>query len=247
MPGQSTAGRKRLVSQDVAVYNDLSYYDQVTFVDLTAGERVAPIAVLVTANDEPDNGLDIGLFTDNHTSAGQQYGFGPQSFGDPNLDYGSQAPFHMGFYHESELLFTLAPFLRVTFPDYRVHQFKKLAEFAFATGHDYWGWRFMGWGMHYVGDISQPYHARLQPGIGTLSSIWTNVKHVAGFEQAQKDAIQLLSNRHLAIENIQQALARQAYLKKDFSGPMFTATDQEYNDTCLFGICFYAVIFQTGF
>lgn len=223
LPNQSTGGRTRIRSQDVAVYDDLSYYDQVTFVGLNPGDHVAPIAVLVTANDEPDNGLDIGLFTDNHTSAGKKYGFGAQAFGDPNLDYGSQAPFHMGFYHESDILFTLAPFLRATFPDYRTHQFKKLAEFAFATGHDYWGWRFMGWGMHYVGDISQPYHARLQPGVGTWSSVWTNAQHVAGFPQAQQDAIQLLSNRHLAIENIQQALARAAYIEKDFSGPMFTA------------------------
>jgi len=223
LPGQGLAGRTRLASKAIAVYNDLSYYDKVTFVGLNAGERVAPIAVLVTANDEPDNGLDIGLFSDNQTEIGKQYGFGPQSFGDPNLDYGSQAPFHMGFYHESEVLFTLAPFLRITFPDYRVHQFKKLAEFAFATGHDYWGWRFMGWGMHYVGDISQPYHSRLQPGISTWSSMWINAKHVVGLPQSQEDAIQLLSNRHLAIENIQQALARAAYVNKDFSSPIFKA------------------------
>ena len=53
--------------------------------------------------------MDIGLFADNGTDFGQGYGFGIQPFGNPNLEYSSQAPFHMGFYHLDWLTRTAQP------------------------------------------------------------------------------------------------------------------------------------------
>lgn len=72
--------------------------------------------MIASANDEPDFGMDIGLFADNGTDFGQRYGFGQQPFGNPNLDYGSQAPFHMGFYHLDWLTRTAQPSLLRTYP-----------------------------------------------------------------------------------------------------------------------------------
>jgi len=227
LPGQDKQGRRRLDASEVAVFTQLDHYNTMTFVEVKSGELVTPIEVLVSANDDPDNGLDIGLFEDSNTEAGKLYGFGKQAFGNPALEYSTQAPFHMGFYHESSVLFTLAPFLRDTFPDYRVHMYKALSEYAFSTGHDYWGWRFMGWGMHYVGDIAQSYHSTLQPGVSTVSSIWTNAKDMMGFPQAKVDAIQLLSNRHLVLEEFQEIITKQAYENNDFSSALFKALTQE--------------------
>ncbi len=227
LPGQDKQGRRRMDASEVAVFTSLNNYNTMTFVEVKSGELVTPIEVLVSANDDPDNGLDIGLFEDSNTEAGKLYGFGKQAFGNPALEYSSQAPFHMGFYHESSVLFTLAPFLRDTFPDYRVHMYKALSEYAFRTGHDYWGWRFMGWGMHYIGDIAQSYHSTLQPGVSTVSSIWTNAKDIMGFPQAKIDAIQLLSNRHLVLEKFQEIITKQAYENNDFSSVLFKALEQE--------------------
>lgn len=227
LPGQDTQGRRRLDASEVAVFTNLEHYNTMTFVEVKSGEMVTPIEVLVSANDDPDNGLDIGLFEDSNTEIGKQYGFGKQAFGNPALEYSSQAPFHMGFYYESDILFTLAPFLRDTFPNYRVHMYKALSEYAFSTGHDYWGWRFMGWGMHYIGDIAQSYHSTLQPGVSTASSLWTNAKDMIGFPQAKIDAIQLLSNRHLVLEGFQEIITKQAYEKNDFSSVLFKALEQD--------------------
>jgi len=164
---------------------------------------VAPRDVLVTASNEPDYGLDIGLFVDNGTEYGARYGFGEQPFGDPDLVYGSQAPFHMGFYHESQLVFLFASYLKATYPEYRIHLYKSLSEAAFAQGQDYWGWRFMGWGLHYVADLSMPYHTTVLPGYSTFRMLLINLLSMLGYPKYVDDALQLVSNRHMALERFQ--------------------------------------------
>ncbi|GHB45693.1 hypothetical protein GCM10007094_38920 [Pseudovibrio japonicus] len=236
LPAQDTQGRRLMQASEVAVYSNLNDYKKLRFVEVKSGDMVTPLEVLSSANDDPDNGLDIGLFEDNGTPAGKMYGFGEQAFGNPAVEFSSQAPFHMAFYHEASILYTLAPFLNDTFPDYRVHMYKALAEYAFRTGHDYWGWRFMGWGLHYVGDMSMPYHATLQPGVSTASSIWTNTKDVMGFPQAKTDAIQLLSNRHFVTEKFQAVIINDAYAEQDSSSVVLEALTKqtpavEYTDS----------------
>ena len=94
---------------------------------------------------------------------GARYGFGTQPFGDARFEYSSQAPFHIGYYHESALIYRAAPFLARTYPEMRVQQYLGLARFAFESGHDYWGYRFLGWALHYVQDLTQPYHSKALP------------------------------------------------------------------------------------
>lgn len=227
LPNQEAQGKRRMASSEVAVFKDLSYWDNITFVELKSGEMVAPMAVVLTGNDEPDNGLDIGLLEDSNTEVGKMYGFGLQAFGNPALEYGTQAPFHMGLEHESGIIYALAPYFHDTFPDYRVHTLKMLSEYAFKTGHDYWGWRFMGIGLHYVGDMSQPYHSTLMPGVSTFAGLWDNFADILGFSGGKNDTIQLLSNRHMVIERYQEVLAKEAYQNNDFSNPIFTALKTE--------------------
>src|SRR3990172_2835445 len=71
------------------------------------------------AADEPDYGMDIGLWDDNGTAYGKAYGFGKQPFGNPALEFASQAPFHMGFFHESAIVYKAAGVLRRTYPEDR--------------------------------------------------------------------------------------------------------------------------------
>ena len=190
------------------------------------GQPVSIAEVIASANDEPDFGMDIGLFEDNGTDFGQRYGFGIQPFGNPNLEYSSQAPFHMGFYHLDWLTRTAQPALQRTYPLWRIGLFGELAELAFTTGHDYWGWRFLGWGLHYVGDLTQPYHAIPLPGVGTADALWSVVQGKTG------ELVQLVSNRHGVIESYQYQRLTRALEAQQWSAPLLEAiADHADNST----------------
>jgi hypothetical protein len=176
------------------------------FTSIKPGELVAPLNVLASATDEPDYGLDINLWQDSPSDWGKVFGFGDQSFGNPALTYSTQAPFHMGFYHEAKVIYMAAPFIKKTFPLLRVHQFTGLATLAFKTGHPYWGWRFTGLALHYVQDLTQPYHSTLSPGDSSAKLIGINVLAMAGMPKMKDNMIVLLSNRHLALEKYQNQM-----------------------------------------
>jgi hypothetical protein len=223
LPGEEIGDRTPIAPKLLSTLKNVSSLESTNYVELFEGDLVSPLAVLYTANDEPDYGFDLGLFEDNKTPQGDLYGFGVQPFGDPNLEYGSQAPFHMGFYHEAKIVFFFGPFLKKTLPEYRINQFKSLAEFAFESNNPYWGYRFMGWGMHYLGDLSMPYHAVALPGVSPLKMIWTNIKAMLGFPRSKDNAVQIVSNRHSALEDFQWYILRDAYDKNDENHPLFVA------------------------
>jgi len=223
LPGESPSGKEEVSPRTLTTLSDTSEMHGTRYVELVEGELVSPLQVLCTANDEPDFGLDLGLFEDNGTDYGALYGFGNQPFGNPNLEYSSQAPFHMGFYHESPLVFFFGPFLQETYPEYRIHLYKSLSDYAFQSGQDYWGWRFMGWAMHYLGDLSMPYHASVLPGVSPTRMIWTNLKAMLGMPQSRDDAIQIVSNRHTVMEKFQQEVLRRAHREHSEDHPFFQA------------------------
>lgn len=171
------------------------------FAALSVGETIPALDVVTTASDEPDYGLDIGLWEDSGTEFGRSYGFGKQPFGNPALSFSSQAPFHMGFFHEDPIVYKAAGFVRRTYPELRIHQYLSLARFAFSTGHPYWGWRFAGWGVHHIQDLTQPYHSTLLPGVGIVEMLWINSIDLLGIHGPKADRVALVSNRHLALEN----------------------------------------------
>lgn len=173
---------------------------------LSAGDKVPALAVVASASNEPDYGLDINLWEDSPSDWGKVYGFGKLPFGNPSLYFSTQAPFHMGFFHQSWVLYKAAPFLKRTLPLLRVHQYSGLAALAFRTGHSYWGWRFTGLALHYIQDLTQPYHASLAPGDSTPRMITANALAMAGWPKRRDDLIVLLSNRHLALEKYQNEL-----------------------------------------
>lgn len=211
LPFEEVGDRKPISPTKLTTLNDVSSLENTNYVELFEGDMVSPLAVLYSANDEPDYGFDLGLFEDNNTPMGDSYGLGEQPFGDPNLEYGSQAPFHMGFYHEARIVFFFGPFLKKTLPEYRINQFKALAKFALENDNPYWGYRFMGWGMHYLGDLSMPYHSVALPGVSALKMIWTNIKAMIGFPRSKDNAVQIVSNRHSVLEQFQWQILRNAY------------------------------------
>lgn len=199
---------------------------QLRFVEIKASDQVAPLNVLASATDEPDYGLDINLWEDSPSAWGKSYGFGTLPFGNPALYFATQAPFHMGFFHEDRVIYLAAPFVKKTFPMMRVQQYTSLAALAFKAGHPYWGWRFTGLALHYLQDLTQPYHASLSPGNASLKLIGINVLAMAGFPRLKDEMIVLLSNRHLALEKYQnQLISSAAQAKQD------TAFEQALRNT----------------
>lgn len=174
------------------------------FVVLQPGEAVAPLAVLASACDEPDYGHDLNLFDDNPGAPkSPSYGFGNQPFGNPAVAIGSQAPFHMGFFHQGAIFNTLAPSFARTFTELRVQQYGGLAQLAWKTGHAYWGWRFAGLALHHVEDLTQPYHASAAPGASLGHMMWVNLKAQLGAPADRQGLVVLQSNRHFVLERFQ--------------------------------------------
>lgn len=214
-PRTAVSPGPRLPSEAVSTLPVLGNASQ-KFQPIKAGDMVSPLTVLASATDEPDYGLDINLWEDSPSEWGKRYGFGKQPFGNPVLPFSTQAPFHMSFMHESSVLYAAAPFIKRTYPRLRSYQYSTLASLAFRTGHPYWGWRFTGLSLHYLQDLTQPYHATLAPGDSTLKLLAANALAMVGMESMKNDMIVLLSNRHLALEKYQnEILFNSAFAKQD--------------------------------
>lgn len=226
LPGESFDPKRQISVKGLTFLSDTDFWKDIVFVGLQEGERVSALDVIATASDDPDFGLDIGLYENNDTDFGGRYGFGEQPFGDPKLEYGSQAPIHMGFYHEAKILQLSAGYLLQTYPEYRIHQYQTLAKLAFRKGEDYWGWRFLGWGLHYLIDLQQPYHAKVFPGLSTGELLWINAKVIAGAKEEMDNAIQLLSNRHSVFEQFQQQVMTDIFRKQDWEHPVYKSLKQ---------------------
>jgi hypothetical protein len=147
--------------------------------------------ILCTFADEPDWGMDQDLYEV------AEYGYGSVPFG-PSKGPSSQACFHMAFLRENPILLTVLPGLGRSFMEERIRVFLALAGLAFSLGKDYWGWRFSAWAMHYLQDLTQPYHALCLP----LPKIlivrrFLQDPRPTGFQVRNKN---LLTNRHALFE-----------------------------------------------
>jgi hypothetical protein len=222
MPGKDLPEREHLKAEQVMVEQTLSPWNRQRFIRVANGEKVSALAVLASAADEPDYGHDINLFIDNPGEVAGRYGFGPQPFGDPRFQYSSQAPFHMGFFHENPVVYAAADFLQRSWPDWRAYQYMGLARLAFATGHPYWGYRFLGWGLHHIQDLTQPYHAKPLPGVELASMLLMEGKALAGFDSDKHAAIERVATRHMEVEKYQSAWLRRL-LRAGQAHPMLEA------------------------
>lgn len=193
------------------------------------GQKLSALEIIATASEEPDHGMDFNLWADNLSWFGAIYGFGAQPFGNPQLSYSSQAPFHMGFYFEPRIIYYAAPFLKKCYPEYRIGQFLALSRFAFASGHPYWGYRFLGIADHYLQDLTQPFHASLAPGVSAFKLIGMNILALMGISQPKTDQTQLLTNRHLGLENYQLGSIKNAILHRKDS-PLLSALKDQSHD-----------------
>jgi enoyl-CoA hydratase/carnithine racemase len=120
------------------------------------------------------------------------------------------------------VVYAAAGFLQRSWPHWRAYQYMGLARLAFATGHSYWGYRFLGWGLHHIQDLTQPYHAKPLPGAGLASLLLMEAKALAGFDSDKHAAIQRVATRHMEVEKYQSAWLRRL-LKAAEPHPMIAA------------------------
>ena len=232
MPGARAAGAP-LAWQAVTLLRAETTMPQLHFASVRAGEAMPVLDVVASASDEPDHGFDINVWEDNGTAWGRDYAFGRQPFGNPRAENATQAPFHMGFFHEAGIVYRLAGFLKRTYPEYRIHLYRALAVEAFRSGHPYWGWRFTGWALHHVQDLTQPYHSQALPGVGVASMLWVNALDQVGQHSAKNDAVQLVTNRHFALENFQFHALKSDYEAGRFDSPIMAALRDRSGDAAL--------------
>ena len=173
---------------------------------IKSGDSVAPLAVVASATDETDFGLDAFLWNDSPSEWAQYYDFGPIPFGDANSAAASQEPFHMAFMHESRTLYWDMPGLHRTFLALRNYQFSTLAALAFRTGHAYWGWRFSGLALRYLQDLTEPYRARLSPNDASIKLLGAQTLAALGFGSMKSDYLALRSNRIRVLAKYQSEL-----------------------------------------
>lgn len=193
------------------------------------GQKLSPLEIM-SHSEEPDHGMDFYLWEDSNSWYGALYNFGKQPFGNPLLSFGSQAPFHMGFYHEHALLYFAGAFLKRCYPEYRINQFIALSRFAFATGHPYWGYRFLAFADHYLQDLTQPYHARVAPDASVAKLIGINALGMIGYGEPKRATTQLLSNKHLGLENYQLGSVHAALQNPQRDAPILKALGDQSQD-----------------
>ncbi|MCW7461671.1 phospholipase C/P1 nuclease family protein [Leptospira limi] len=214
---------KNLPLDELTTLNEKGKLVNETFLSLKEGQMIGADEVIVSATDEPDYDLDLYLFEDNESDVGKLYGFGYQPFGNPAIEFSSQAPFHMGFFYEPKIIFTLAGFLKRTYPELRIHQFTELSKLAFRKGHPYWGYRFAGWALHYIQDLTQPYHSSVLPRVSASKQIGVQLVSIVGYQMPKDNMIQFVSGRHTLIEEYQYYLIKNVISSKNWKHPVVTS------------------------
>jgi len=122
------------------------------------GRYTSPLEVLSVYSDEPDWLMDDGVerLANAAPSIGRTVGTASRVFrhfwyhGDPDVPADVRGA--------QEL-------------DDRVALFIKLSRRAFEVNEPYWGYRFLASALHYLQDITQPFHIRLLPDSGFINSI----------------------------------------------------------------------------
>lgn len=195
---------------------------------VVSNDLLSPLEILATASDEPDYGMDINLWEDNPSWFGKIYGWGEQPFGSKTLSFSSQVPFHMGLYYEPSIIYAFAPYLERTYPEFRIHQYLQLSRYAFATGHAYWGYRFLGWALHYAQDLTQPYHSTLSPNVPIAKLLYVDALKLMGITSPEQNLIQLLTNRHNSLENYEYYYLKNKLENKQKTAISDSTTDKKY-------------------
>jgi hypothetical protein len=176
------------------------------YTKIPADNLVKMADVIATASMQPDFGLDTFLYENNAGWFGKIYGFGTQPMGDPSLPLHSQMLFHMSAMYEDPRILSIAERLNENYPEYRAFLYLSLSRFAAETQHPYWSAVFLGWGLHYIQDLTQPYHTRLSYGLNP-DRVLQAFAEMANHNQLPFLELQTIQeNRHIILENLAEVI-----------------------------------------
>ena len=181
-----------------------------SFVRLRPGETVAPLAVLASASDEPDYGMDLNLWEDNPRPGARAMALARFRSATPTSRSPPRRPSTWASSTSRPSSTWRRVSLKRTYPLLRIQQYRGLSELAFRSGHPYWGWRFAGLALHYVRDLTQPYHASLAPGFRRHAAHRHQPAVLLGMPGAKNDMVILLSNRHFVLERYESQMIQAA-------------------------------------
>ncbi len=152
----------------------------IKYVEGGIGEKVKASDILINYSDEPDWDLDTNLEI-NKLQA---------------LTGGSQGYRHMYFS-------VFGGLLKAGDAPKRANHFFEMSKIAFGKGDNYWGFRFAARAIHYLEDLSQPYHTYPAP-LDVLFKKFFNVKKLTV----------LVTNAHYGYEDFNGYLFK--YKKDEF-------------------------------
>jgi hypothetical protein len=141
---------------------------EVKYLEGKIGEKTDALTILTTYADEPDWGLDENM----KLSKFEVLTGGPQGY---RHMYYKMGPFTVG----------VAPYMI----DFWFH----MAEVAKGKNDLYWTFRFLARALHYMEDITQPYHGTPGPASVILKNIFSGVSGLTT----------MCSNHHYALEDYQ--------------------------------------------
>jgi hypothetical protein len=87
----------------------------------------------------------------------------------------------------------------------------------------------LGWGLHYLQDLTQPYHSTLVPNVSLTKIILVWLQNSIINHTQEKNLIQLISNRHVTIENYQYNLVKNM-LEKGYQSNLLQAIEDYQHD-----------------
>jgi len=154
-------------------YNDPSPYNpnyKISYLEGHIGDRITAKTILSIYADEPDWGMDEGLFLNSAQT----------------LTGGSQ-----GWRHQYFLLF--GGFVRLGEAPDRAFHFYNMAIAAFKNNDPYWGFRFLARSLHYLQDLTMPFHTNPGP----VFTLLRNILDIGGITN-------MVSNHHYALEDYQE-------------------------------------------
>lgn len=141
---------------------------EIKYVEGKIGDKTDAVTILTTYADEPDWGLDENM----KLSKLQVLTGGPQ-----------------GYRH---MYYKMGPIKIGTAP-YQIDFWFHMAEIAKSKGDLYWTFRFLARALHYMEDITQPYHGTPGPTSIVLGNIFSGIKGLTT----------MCSNHHYALEDYQ--------------------------------------------
>jgi len=177
------------------------------FTKIPVNGMVKMADIISTASMQPDFGFDTYLYEDSETAFGKIYGFGMQPLGNPKEPSHSQMMFHMSSYYDDPKLLFLMPGLNQVYPEYRAYLYMQLSAFAAENNHPYWAAVFMGWGLHYIQDLTQPYHTQLSYGLDTSTVLYAFIELAKKNYQPFVEMQTVQANRHIMLESLTKHIA----------------------------------------